>query len=305
MKSAGDFGVVTSDPTFDWPRALERKNKIVTGLVRGLSGLLKHRKVDVISGHGRLAGPGKVSVEGAEGTSEIEGRHMSSWPPVRCRLRFPGFAYDGERIVSSDHALDWPQRPNRVGIIGGGIIGCEFASLLVDVGAKVVVFELLDQILPGFDPAAAKELQKHLERRGVRFILGTGAEADVKDEYVQLNYGEETIDVDTVLVAVGRRPVTGDLGLDTTAVETDRGYVVADLTTMETAESGCVRDRRHRGRHSRAGSRRVRRSDLSHHVHRHGNAGPDRLPGDAERGLYPSGGGHSRADPGGGRVAGD
>ena len=237
VKGAGEFGVVTSDPTFDWPTALERKNKIVTGLVRGLGGLLKHRKVDVISGYGRLAGPGKVSVEGEEGTTEIEGRNIilatGSVP-----TEIPGFAYDGVRIVSSDHALDWPDRPNRVGIIGGGIIGCEFASLLVDVGTEVVVFELLDQILPGFDPAAAKELQKHLERRGVRFLLGTGAEADVKDEYVRLSYGEETVDVDTVLVAVGRRPVTEDLGLETTSVETDRRFVVADLTTMETAEPG-------------------------------------------------------------------
>ena len=237
VKGAGEFGVVTSEPTFDWPKALERKDKIVTGLVRGVTGLLKARKVDVISGYGRLAGPGKVSVEGAEETTIVEGRNIIlSTGSVPTEI--PGYALDGVRVVSSDHALDWPERPNRVGIIGAGIIGCEFASMLVDVGSTVVVFELMDQILPGFDKAAAKELQKHLERRGVRFLLGTGAEADVKDEYVTLSYGQETVDVDTVLVAVGRRPVTGDLGLDTTRVEVDRGFVVADLTTMETAEPG-------------------------------------------------------------------
>jgi dihydrolipoamide dehydrogenase len=237
VKGAGEFGVITSEPTFDWSTALERKNRIVTGLVRGLTGLLKHRKVDVISGHGRLAGPGKVSVEGADGTQEIEGRNIilatGSIP-----TQIPGFEFDGERIVSSDHALDWPDRPERVGIIGGGIIGCEFASMLVEVGTQVVVFELLDQILPGFDPAAAKELQKQLERKGVRFLLGTGASADIKDDHVVLSCGDDTVEVDTVLVAVGRRPVTGDLGLDGTKVEVDRGYLVADLATMETAESG-------------------------------------------------------------------
>ena len=237
MKRAGEFGVIVAEPSFDWPTALDRKDKIVTGLVRGLTGLLKQRKVDIISGHGRLAGAGKVVVKGPDGTIEVEGGHIIlSTGSVPTEI--PGYEYDGTRIVSSDHALDWPERPNRVGIIGAGIIGCEFASMLIDVGTKVVVFELMDQTLPGFDPAAAKELQKQLERKGVRFMLKTSAEADVKDEYVQLRYGEETIDVDTVLVAVGRRPVTADLGLDTTAVETDRGYVVADLTTMETAERG-------------------------------------------------------------------
>lgn len=237
VKGAAEFGVMTSDPSFDWARALERKNKIVDGLVRGLSGLLKHRKVEVIFGHGRLAGSGVVAVEGREGGTTVEGRHIilatGSVP-----TEIPGFAFDGERIVSSDHALDWPDRPGRVGIIGGGIIGCEFASLLVDVGSEVIVFELLDQILPGFDPAAARELQKHLERRGVRFFLETGASADVKDDHVLLSFGEQSVEVDTVLVAVGRRPMTGDLGLDTTKVEVDRGYVVADLATMETAEPG-------------------------------------------------------------------
>ena len=229
--------MVTADPSFDWPTALERKDRIVNGLVRGLTGLLKHRKVEVISGYGRLAGAGSVSVEGEDGTKMIEGRNIivstGSVP-----IEIPGYPYDGVRVVSSDHALDWPDRPNRVGIIGAGIIGCEFASMLIDVGTEVVVFELLDHVLPGFDKAAGKELQKHLERRGVRFLLETSAEADIKDEYVQLSYGEATVDVDTVLVAVGRRPVTDDLGLDTTKIHTDRGYIVADLATMETAEPG-------------------------------------------------------------------
>ncbi len=237
VKGAGEFGVVTSDPSFDWPTALERKNKIVDGLVRGLGGLLKQRKVEIVNGFGRLDGPGVVSVSTDEGTQRLEAHHVilatGSVP-----TEIPGFAYDGHRIVSSDHALDWAEQPPRVGIIGGGIIGCEFASLLTDVGTEVIVFELMDQILPGFDPAGARELQKHLERRGVRFKLETAAEADVKDDHVRLTYGEESVEVDTVLVAVGRRPVTDDLGLETTKVETDRGFIVADLQTMETAEPG-------------------------------------------------------------------
>ena len=241
VRSAGEFGVVTSDPSFEWPTALARKDRIVKGLVRGLSGLLKQRKVEVVRGHGRLSGPGRVEVEGPDGARLLEGRNVllatGSAP-----AGLPGFPYDGERIVSSDHALDWPERPERVGIIGGGIVGCEFASLLADVGSEVVVFEMMDQILPGFEPGAARELQKQLERRGVSFLLGAGAKIGRWGRRITLAASGESaaggVEVDTVLVAVGRSPATSDLGLDTVRVETDRGFVSADLATMQTAEPG-------------------------------------------------------------------
>ncbi len=241
VRSAGEFGVVTSDPSFVWPTALARKDRIVKGLVRGLSGLLKQRKVEVVRGHGRLSGPGRVEVEGPDGARLLKGRNVllatGSAP-----AGLPGFPYDGERIVSSDHALDWPERPERVGIIGGGIVGCEFASLLADVGSEVVVFEMMDQILPGFEPGAARDLQKQLERRGVSFLLGAGAKIGRWGRRITLAASGESaaggVEVDTVLVAVGRSPATSDLGLDTVRVETDRGFVSADPATMQTAEPG-------------------------------------------------------------------
>ena len=241
VRSAGEFGVITDDPRFEWPTALARKNRIVNGLVRGLSGLLRHREIEVVNGHGRMSGPGRVEVEGPDGLRVLEGRSVvlatGSAP-----TELPGFPYDGERIVNSDHALDWPERPRRVGIVGGGIIGCEFASLMADVGSQVVVFEMLDQILPGFEPDAARELQKQLERRGVSFVLGTGAEIARSGDRITVagtdGRSQPGVEVDTVLVAVGRRPVTGDLGLETVRVETDRGFIRADLDTMQTAEPG-------------------------------------------------------------------
>ena len=243
VRSAGEFGVVASDPSFEWPTALARKDKIVKGLVRGLSGLLRRRKVEVINGHGRLAGPGRVEVQGPDGGRLLEGRSVvlaaGSAP-----ADLPGFPYDGERIVSSDHALDWPERPERVGIVGGGIVGCEFASLLADVGSEVFVFEMMDQILPGFDPPVARELQKQLESRGVRFFLGGGAKISQWGRRITLAASggaarpENEAEVDTVLVAVGRSPVTADLGLDTVRAETERGFVKADPATMQTAEPG-------------------------------------------------------------------
>ncbi len=242
VRSAGDFGVVTDDPRFDWPVALIRKDRIVNGLVRGLAGLLRHRKVDVVKGRGRLAGVGRVEVEEPGGFRVLEARNVvlatGSVP-----LELPGFPFDGNRIVSSDHALDWPNQPRRVGIVGGGVVGCEFASLLADVGSEVVVFEMLDQVIPGFEPGAARELQKQLGRRGVKFVLGARAELrtgenDDRNMVLAASGSGDGFEVDTVLVAVGRRPLTDNLGLDGVGVETDRGFIRVDLDTMETARQG-------------------------------------------------------------------
>ena len=204
VRSARDFGVMTSDPRFDWPVALGRKDRIVKGLVRGLAGLLRYRKVDVVRGTGRLAGAGRVEVEKPGGFRLLEGRNVilaTGSVPVE----LPGFPFDGRRIVSSDHALDWPERPGRVGIVGGGIVGCEFASLLADVGSEVVVFEMLNQIIPGFEPGAARELQKQLQRRGVTFVLGSAAELRTSGDTTTLAAQGQAdgFDVDVVLVAVG------------------------------------------------------------------------------------------------------
>ncbi len=242
VRSAGDFGVVTDDPRFDWPVALTRKDRIVNGLVRGLAGLLRYRKVDVVKGRGRLAGVGRVEVEEPGGFRVLEARNVvlatGSVP-----LELPGFPFDGDRIVSSDHALDWPDQPRRVGIVGGGVVGCEFASLLADVGSEVVVFEMLDQVIPGFEPGAARELQKQLGRRGVKFVLGARAELrtgenDDKNMVLAASGSGDGFEVDTVLVAVGRRPLTDNLGLDGVGVETDQGFIRVDLDTMETARQG-------------------------------------------------------------------
>lgn len=236
VAGAGEFGVQSSAPSFDWGTALARKQKIVDGLVKGLSGLLKQRKVEVINGHGRLDGAGRVVVNDGEQVLETKNVIVATGSVPRS---IPGYEFDGVRIVSSDHALDWQARPQRVAIIGAGAIGCEFASLLVDLGSDVTLFELMDQIVPGADAKAARELQKHLKRRGVKIHTGvTVGDPVVSDGGVTVPFGEDSADVDVVLVAVGRAPVTDAIGLETVRAETDRGYIVADLTTMVTAEPG-------------------------------------------------------------------
>lgn len=238
VRNASDFGVVVGEPELDWSAALNRKNQTVDGLVKGLSGLLKHRGVDVIIGFGRLDGPGKVSVDGDAGSSTVEGRHVILATGSHARS-IPGYDIDGRLIVTSDHALDWPARPNRVGIIGGGVIGCEFASFLIDLGAEVHVFEMMDQIIPEGDPDAAKQLHRQLSRRGVKFTTGVGVgPARLVGDTVVIPAGDKAVEVDVALVAVGRGPNTEGVGLEGTAAIVNRGFVEVDPLTMETAQSG-------------------------------------------------------------------
>ena len=238
VSHAGDFGVMVDAPSFDWGVALERKNSIVEGLVNGLAGLLKLRKVDIVDGFGRLDGAGKVVVTTDEGETTLEARNVIVATGSVPRS-IPHYDFDGTHIVSSDHALDWTERPNRVGIIGAGAIGCEFASLLADLGADVHVFELMDQVVPGSDAKAASQLQKLLKRRGVKFHLGASVgEPEITADAVTVPLGANRVEVDVVLVAVGRAPLTDNIGLDTTKIETERGFLHVDPETQQTAESG-------------------------------------------------------------------
>lgn len=238
VRHASDFGVVVGEPELDWPAALARKNQTVEGLLKGLAGLLKQRGVDVINGFGRLDGPGRVAVSTAGGTTTVDGANIILATGSHARS-IPGYDIDGRLIVTSDHALDWPARPDRVGIVGGGVIGCEFASLLVDLGADVHVFELMDQILPGGDPETAKVAERQLSRRGVKFHVGVGVgPARVGTNSVVIPHGDQAVEVDVALVAVGRGPNTAGIGLEGTQAVEERGYIVTDPLTMMTAEPG-------------------------------------------------------------------
>ena len=236
VRHASDFGVIAGEPELDWEAAHARKEKTVEGLVRGLEGLLRQRKVKIIEGFGRLDGPTAVVVETEGGEERVEGRHVILATGSHARS-IPGYEVDGQRIVTSDHALDWPERPQRVAIIGGGVIGCEFATMLADFGSEVHVFEVLDQILPGTDATIARQLERQMNRRGVRFHTGIGVSAPkLGPSSVVVPFGEESVEVDVVLMSVGRGPNTEGVGLETTKAEIDRGFVVVDRATMQTAD---------------------------------------------------------------------
>ena len=236
VKRAGEFGVVTPEPTLDWPRALERKNDVVSGLVKGLSGLLKARGVEVISGYGALKGGGVEVTANDLSTLQIEASNVILATGSVPRS-IPGYEINGDRIVSSSHALDWERRPDRVAIIGGGVIGCEFASLLGDFGSEVHLFEALDQLLPEMDPDVVKTLDRSLRKKKVKIRTSTTVgPPEMLGGAVRVPFGDESVEVDVVLVAVGRAPVTDGVGLELTSAVVDRGFVEVDAATMQTAE---------------------------------------------------------------------
>ena len=235
VAGAEEFGVITSPPEFSWPRALERKQKIVEGLVKGLGGLLQQRGVDVIDGHGRISGSGKVNVTAADGSETKIAAKSTILATGSEAASIPGYDIDGVTIVTSDHALDWTEQPGRVAVIGAGVIGCEFASFLAEVGTEVHLFEMEDQLVPGMEPEAATVLARSFRKRKIKTYLGSGVgPARITDTGVTVPYGDESVEVDVVLVAVGRRPVTSGLGLDTVGVSTDHGFIEVNSATMRT-----------------------------------------------------------------------
>lgn len=239
VAKASDFGVVVGEPDIDWGAALARKNQTVEALVRGLSGLLKQRQVEVVLGRGRLDGTRTVVVDSADGEKRFEAERVIVATGSYART-LPGYEIDGKRIVTSDHALDWTERPQRVTIIGGGVIGCEFASLLAEFGTEVHVIELFPQIIPGGDTDSVKTLEKEMTRKGVRFHLGASVEVPkVGAGSVVVPFGGDSVEADVVLMAVGRGPRTEDIGLETVpGLELDRGFVKVNLETMETGAKG-------------------------------------------------------------------
>ena len=235
VRRSGEFGIVASAPEVDWSAARSRKNDVVTRLVRGVTGLLKARGVEVVGGYGRVV-DGGVEVKLAEGGSRLLEARSVIVATGSVPRTIPGYEFDGTRIVSSTEALDWAERPERVAIIGGGVIGCEFASMLGDFGSEVHLFEALDQLLPGTDPDVVKALSRAFRKKGVE--VKTSAMVGpptVTDSGVEVQVGEASVEVDVVLVAVGRAPVTEGLGLEEAGVVLDGGYIEVDPATMQTA----------------------------------------------------------------------
>ncbi len=223
-------GVKVGTVDLDMPAMLRRKEAVVGALTKGVEGLFKKHRVTRFTGHARLAGPGRVSVSGAEGLTELTARFIllatGSKPAT-----LPGVALDGDRIGTSTEALSYPEVPRHLVVIGAGYIGLELGSVWRRLGARVTVLEFLPRILPGTDAEIAAEAQKLLTKQWLEFRLSTrvtGAAVTGDTCRVEIE-GGEPLTCDRVLVAVGRVPNTENLGLESVGLAPDeKGRIPVD-----------------------------------------------------------------------------
>jgi dihydrolipoamide dehydrogenase len=219
------FGVRSTLEGIDMAGVNTYKDKVVTRLWKGLTGLITSRQIDIIEGSGRLTSPTTVQV----GDQVITGEHIVLSTGSESRS-LPGLEIDGQRVITSDQALNLDHVPASVVILGGGVIGVEFASVWRSFGADVTIVEMLPHLLPAEDEASSKLLERAFRRRGISFKLGTRFES-VKETDAGVTVtldGGATIDAELLLVAVGRGPVSAGLGYDEAGVAMDRGFVLVD-----------------------------------------------------------------------------
>jgi dihydrolipoamide dehydrogenase len=245
VRSASDFGISAgadqADPTVKFSVSQDRKQQVVDQLFNGLSGLLKGRGVTVFSGSGTLLDGHRVRIAGNDGTgTEVTGTDIVLAAGSVPRT-IPGFDIDGTVVMTSDEVLDLDTLPGSVAVIGGGAIGCEFASMFADLGASVTVFEALPTILNGCDEDVVRTVARSFKKRGIDVHAGVTLHGHTPGPSggTVVSYGDgEQLAVDTVVVSVGRRPRTEGLVSEDAGVTVDeRGFVVADAT-MRTSAAG-------------------------------------------------------------------
>lgn len=248
---AASFGVNTENVTLDFKRVQERKEGIIKQLHQGVQGLMKKGKIDVFKGHGRMLGPsifspmpGTISVEMANGEdNEILILKQLILATGSLPKSLPGLELDEKVIMSSDGALAMEELPKSMLIVGGGVIGIEWASMLNDFGVDVTVLEYADHIIPTEDIDISKEMKKLLSKKGIKFVTG----AKVLPETVEKTDGSvkisaevdgktESYTAERMLVSVGRKANIDDIGLQNTEIEIDNG-VVKTNANYQTKES--------------------------------------------------------------------
>lgn len=251
IRRAKDFGIEVGEPRVRWDWMLERKKKVVKQLTGGVKQLLQGRGVEIVRGTARLDSPGRVAVLRAAGDGgELAAKHVmiatgaESWLP-------PGFALEGTRVITSREALDLPGQPRRMAVLGGGVVGSEFACFFAALGTKVTLIEMLPRLVLPEDDEVSQLLEREMKKRGIDVHLSTQVE-DRRDgpaiagaaaratvgapaagggpaSIVLTLTGGQTIEVDTVLVATGRKPYTEGLGAAQAGVALgERGQVVVN-----------------------------------------------------------------------------
>jgi len=230
VREAEEFGVMTSEPTLNLSKTMERKQGVINQLTKGVESLLERRKVTIFNGIGSLMPNRDVKIQGIDNSEiMINGDHIILASGSKPRT-IPGFEIDGHKILTSDELLSLDEVPESVAIIGGGAIGVEFASALNDFGSSVTIVEALPDILAGCDQDLSKTVSRSFKKRGINIVTGSTVKGHTKKEdRVTLHLDGEDIDVEKVVISIGRRPFTDLLGLSETSIAVDTGgFILVD-----------------------------------------------------------------------------
>ncbi|HYL79120.1 MAG TPA: dihydrolipoyl dehydrogenase [Bryobacteraceae bacterium] len=238
FKHSAEEGILCENPKIDYPKVLERKNKIVAKHAKGVEFLMKKNKVDWIKGYGTLKPRGasgllQVEVKSDGGTQTLDAKNIIIATGSAARM-LPGLKPDARTVLTNIEILDLPAVPKSMLIIGAGAVGVEFASIFNRFGTKVTVIEMLPRLVPVEDEEISKELERCFKKTGIRCETGAKADNIVKNDKgvkmtVTLANGKtEEMEAETLLVAVGRKPMTENIGLEKLKVELDRGFIKVD-----------------------------------------------------------------------------
>lgn len=225
IQRAEEFGINVKDYDIDFQKIQERKEGIVKKLSAGIETLLKARKIELIRGHAEIKDRNRVS----SGGTEIETKNIliasGSLP-----FELPGMDFDGSRIISSSDMLRLRSIPKSIVIVGGGVIGCEFASIYRTFGAEIAIVEMTDRLLPGEDPEISRKIEQVFRKRGIKVFTKTKVEnIEKKDTFVRaILSGGESVSADKAFVCVGRRPNSESTGIHNIGVECDKGWIKID-----------------------------------------------------------------------------
>lgn len=246
LASAGAFGQAAQGEAFgftvtgvraDWPAMLRRSAANIDRLEKGVAFLLERAGVRVHAGTGRLAGPGQVEVRSSDGVERLAARSIVLATGSR-PLVPPEFGYDGRVVITTDEAVALDELPERIAIVGGGVSGCEFASLFAALGVRVSVIEAMPQLLPSAEPDVARQLHSLFRRRQIAVYLNdrvASIQKGATGAALALRSGER-LEVDRVLVAIGRQPVTEGLGLESAGLTANgRGELPVDKRSRTAA----------------------------------------------------------------------
>ncbi len=249
LKHAAEYGIAgIGTPQLDWAAVQTRKNGIVTRHVKGLEFLMKKHKIAVIGGYARLTGSAKggvhtvdVTATGGGARSQVKAKNVVLASGSQAKM-LPGLTA-GDRILTNIEILSLSAPPKSLVVIGAGAVGVEFASIFRSFGTEVTILEFLPRIVPVEDEEIAKELTRILKKRGIDISTGAKVEkvetteTGIRVSYTDANGKPQGKEAEKVLIAVGRAPQTGDVGIDKTRIELDRGFVIVN-ENQETAEPG-------------------------------------------------------------------